>query len=174
MLAVPCDSSTAQSTLPASAAQQGAAAAEPLGAEMREKKRFFLAVTYLALAACAPRASTTPYQRPAADQLPLAVQECMGHPATDEYLRALHKEVIDRWKLPSRSHPNQTVTIEFRLLPNGEVADPTVVNPSDSRFADSALEAIRASSPFPPLPDAVQCLAGARLRLGFRNPEGAR
>ncbi len=85
------------------------------------------------------------------------------------YWSTMHRRVLSRWHIPPGTPPDQTVSLRFRLDPGGS---PTFVELASEQveLGESALDAFRASTPFPPMPDRVRCLARTPIRATFKNP----
>jgi TonB family protein len=78
--------------------------------------------------------------------------------------------MYDRWALPVDLPGNQSVELKFQLDPAGTASRVDVVRAGDARLGQSAVEALRAASPFDHMPDRVRCLANSTLVGTFRNP----
>lgn len=74
---------------------------------------------------------------------------------TDEYIGAVWSKVKQNWTIPQSLLPDKNITtiIDVRILRNGALEYAGFEKRSGNRyFDDSALRAVKKSSPFPPLP----------------------
>ena len=68
------------------------------------------------------------------------------------YLEEMHKQVSGKWQPPAVNQDSEVI-VKFTILKNGHVINPEIVKSSgDKEVDDSALKALRKSSPLPPLP----------------------
>lgn len=73
-------------------------------------------------------------------------------PEFQPYLEEIHKQISGKWQPPAVNKDSEVV-LKFTILKNGHVADEQVSQSSGSKEVDeSALTALRRSSPLPPLP----------------------
>jgi len=63
-----------------------------------------------------------------------------------------------------------TVTLKFRLDVAGSASRVALVRATDNALGASAIDALRAASPFPPLPEDARCLARVPITATFSNP----
>jgi TonB family protein len=69
----------------------------------------------------------------------------------DQYLDEIEKRVESKWKYPAKSE-NLQASVKFNIDRAGRVSELEIVKSSGRQdFDASALEAVRSSSPFPPL-----------------------
>jgi hypothetical protein len=59
------------------------------------------------------------------------------------------------------------VSLSFRLDPSGSASEVNFVSADNPAVGASAVEAMRAASPFDQMSDRVRCLAGDRLTATF-------
>jgi hypothetical protein len=97
-------------------------------------------------------------------------EDCMTRPEVQAYMARVKQRMYDRWALPADLPGNQSVELAFMLDPAGTSTRVEVVRAQDSRLGQSAVEALRAASPFDHMSDRVRCLANSRLVGTFRNP----
>ncbi|MCD6418994.1 TonB C-terminal domain-containing protein [bacterium] len=72
----------------------------------------------------------------------------------DFYLNLIMTKIANNWLNPLRGGRKMSVTIYFRIQKNGTVSDVKVEKKSGNSLLDqSALRAVLASSPLPPLPE---------------------
>jgi hypothetical protein len=96
--------------------------------------------------------------------------DCMRRPEVVAYMARVKQRMYDRWALPVDLPGNQSVELRFQLDPAGTASRVEFVRAQDSRLGQSAVEALRAASPFDHMPDRVRCLANSMLVGTFRNP----
>jgi TonB family protein len=65
---------------------------------------------------------------------------------------------------------NEQVTLRFTVDVSGSASAIEVLETRDNAFGASAVDAMRAASPFPPIPEAARCLARLPITAKFRNP----
>jgi TonB family protein len=99
-----------------------------------------------------------------------AETSCMEKPEVKSYLATLQRRTIDRWTLPFGVDPNQQVTLKFRIDVAGSASRVSLIKADDNALGASAIDALRAASPFPPIPDAARCLARVFVIARFSNP----
>ena len=98
----------------------------------------------------------------------VSMRECRNRPEVGQYLTRVKDRVEGRWNSDG-FEGNQEVTVEFRLDPSGSASRVLLRFASTSSAGDSAVRAMRASSPFDPMSDRVRCLAGANIALTFES-----
>ena len=73
-------------------------------------------------------------------------------PEFQPYLEEMHKQISGKWQPPAVNKDSEVV-LRFTILKNGHVIDESVLQSSgDKEVDESALTALRKSSPLPPLP----------------------
>lgn len=97
-------------------------------------------------------------------------EECMERPEVQQYWSQMHDRVLSRWHIPPGTPPNQTVSLRFKLDPGGSATFVELDSEREAKLGESAVEAFRAATPFPPMSDRVRCLARTAIRATFRNP----
>ncbi len=95
---------------------------------------------------------------------------CIERPEVQTYLSSVRDRTISRWVLPPGLTSDQKVTLRFRLDVAGSATSVSVVRASDNSLGASALDALRAASPFPPMPDDARCLSQVPIVATFSNP----
>lgn len=95
--------------------------------------------------------------------------DCFTRPEVRAYQQTVESRMRSRWNLPSGIASNQTVKLRFKLDAAGSVLSAQIVSSSDPRLGQSALDALRSASPFPPMSDRVRCMAGSAYVGTFRN-----
>lgn len=100
-------------------------------------------------------------------------QGCYARPEVKSYMSTVQSRVLDRWMLPPGVDANKRVTLRFRIDPAGSATKVSVVRAEDNALGASAVDALRSASPFPPMSDAVRCLARIPITGTFKNPRGS-
>ena len=92
-----------------------------------------------------------------ADGGPLSVARVDEPFAYDYYLEAVIGRISEKWAPPAGVSAQTTVTVRFRIMPQGRVYETAVEGPSAIPFFDrSAQDAIMRAQPFPPFPPAYR------------------
>jgi TonB family protein len=95
---------------------------------------------------------------------------CMQRPEVRDYLAVVRERMLARWVLPPGVDAGRRVTLRFRVDVAGSASDVSVVNAEDNSLGASAVDALRAASPFPPMPADVHCLSQVPIVGRFSNP----
>lgn len=95
---------------------------------------------------------------------------CYGRPAVRSYLAGVESRTINRWVLPPGLPADQRVTLRFHLDVAGSASRVNLVTATDNALGASAVDALRAASPFPPMPESARCLAQTPITATFSNP----
>ncbi len=95
---------------------------------------------------------------------------CLQRPQVQAYIGVVESRTLDRWMLPPGVPANQKVTLRFRLDVAGSPSKVEILAATDNALGVSAVDALRAASPFPPMPEAVRCLSRAGINATFTNP----
>jgi len=98
-------------------------------------------------------------------------QDCLKQPAVQSYIAEVKQRTYERWVLPPGVDAGRTVTLRFHIDIAGS-ASKVAAKADDNALAASAVDALRAASPFPPMPEEARCLATRVLIGTFRNPVG--
>ncbi len=96
--------------------------------------------------------------------------ECMAKNEVKQYLAVIEQRTIQRWVLPPGIKSDQKVTLRFRLDVAGSATSVSIKQASDNALGASAVDALRAAAPFPPMPEAVRCLGMLEVTATFSNP----
>jgi TonB family protein len=96
--------------------------------------------------------------------------DCFSRPEVVAYEEQIRTRMYARWILPADVPPSQEVRLQFSLDPAGSVTAVRPLGGGHPELAASAVEALRAAAPFPPMSDRVRCLARQQLTGIFRNP----
>ena len=97
-------------------------------------------------------------------------KECMAKPEVQDYLTQVKSRTLQRWVLPPGVDAGRRVTLKFRLDVAGSASNVAVERADDNSLGASAVDALRAASPFPPMPDDVRCLSLVPIVGTFSNP----
>jgi TonB family protein len=97
-------------------------------------------------------------------------RECFARPEVKSYLGSVQDKTLDRWILPPGVNADQTVTLRFKIDAAGSASNVSLVRASDNALGASAVDALRAAAPFPPMPDEARCLARVPITATFSNP----
>jgi TonB family protein len=101
---------------------------------------------------------------------PATASECFERPEVQSYLDSVQKRTLDRWILPPGVQADQKVTLRFKLDVAGSATSVSLVKASNNALGASAVDALNAASPFPPLPEAARCLVQVPITATFTNP----
>ncbi len=96
--------------------------------------------------------------------------ECLDRPEVRAYLDQVQKRTLDRWILPPGIQADNKVTLRFQLDVAGSAISVSLVRASDNALGASAVDALNAAAPFPPLPSRARCLARVPITATFSNP----
>jgi TonB family protein len=96
--------------------------------------------------------------------------ECFQKSAVRQYLADVEARTLSRWVLPPGVKADQRVTLQFKLDVAGSATSVSLKKASDNALGASAVDALRAAAPFPPMPDAARCLALVPITATFTNP----
>jgi TonB family protein len=96
--------------------------------------------------------------------------DCFSRPEVVAYEEQIRTRMYARWILPADVPPSQEVRLQFSLDPAGSVTNVRPIGGGHPELAASAVEALRAAAPFPPMSDRVRCLSKQQLTGIFRNP----
>ncbi len=98
----------------------------------------------------------------------VSMSECRNRPEVAQYLSRVKDRVELRWNADG-FEGTQEVAINFKLDPSGSALSVRLTRATIPSAGDSAIRAMRASSPFDPMSDRVRCLAGAQIVLTFES-----
>jgi TonB family protein len=99
-------------------------------------------------------------------------QSCLQLPAVQTYLDEVRRRTYERWVLPPGVDAGRKVTLRFHIDVAGSASKVAIVSAEDNALGASAVDALRAAAPFPPMSEEVRCLAGQRIKGTFSNPVG--
>ena len=97
--------------------------------------------------------------KPTLPNAPLSFAECISEPDVVDYLHSVRDTTLHNWTAPAGG-ANYSVKFRFELGAAGEVIRATAIEGGPQEVLDSAVLAMRRSSPFGDLPP---CLAGVEL-----------
>jgi TonB family protein len=97
-------------------------------------------------------------------------RSCLGRPAVQSYLAKVKDRTMSRWVLPPGVDPRKQVKLRFRLDAAGSANSISIVRAEDNALGASAVDALRAASPFPAMPDDARCLTRVPIVGTFSNP----
>jgi TonB family protein len=100
---------------------------------------------------------------------PAGAADCTERTDVRNYLAEVERRTYDRWVLPPGIDPDQEVVLRFKLDAAGSAVTVSVVKSSDNALGASAVDALRAAAPFPPMSGDVRCLAGLPIVGKFKN-----
>jgi outer membrane biosynthesis protein TonB len=83
------------------------------------------------------------------------------------YITNLQQRIYARWSLPY-GVKDVRVILRFAIDVAGSASSIQLVS-GDNAIGASAIDAMRASSPFPPMPDRVRCLANKNINATFSS-----
>ena len=95
---------------------------------------------------------------------------CMERQEVRDYLAIVKDRMLDRWVLPPGVNGGNRVKLNFRVDAAGSATNVRVERADDQALGASAVDALRAASPFPPMPDAARCLSQVPIVGTFSNP----
>jgi len=96
--------------------------------------------------------------------------ECFGKPSVQSYLGRVQDRTLSRWILPPGVAADQNVTLRFKLDVAGSATSVSLVRASNNALGASAVDALNAASPFPPMPEGARCLSQVPITATFSNP----
>ncbi len=95
---------------------------------------------------------------------------CLDRPEAQAYIEGVKKRMYARWLLPEGVPNNKPVKLAFSLDASGSLLKAETRKSSGSSDLDqSAVEALRAASPFPPMNPSARCLSGTTLSGTFTS-----
>ncbi|HKA16646.1 MAG TPA: TonB family protein [Myxococcota bacterium] len=97
---------------------------------------------------------------------------CLDSPAVKSYLDGVRQRMYERWVLPPGVDAGRKVTMRFHLDVAGSASKVSIVKAEDNALGASAVDALRAAAPFPPMPEDARCLSSRPIVGTFSNPVG--
>ena len=99
-------------------------------------------------------------------------RSCMRVQAAHAYLVAAKRKALDIWVLPERIPAHRCAVVQFALARDGTFSSPPALVVGDNALMNaSAVQALKESAPFDPIPEDALCLANLPLWSRFENPE---
>lgn len=96
--------------------------------------------------------------------------QCLANPIVQGYLNQVQEKTLERWILPPGVQADQNVTLRFKLDVAGSATNVSLLSATDNALGASAVDALRAAAPFPPMPEGARCLSRVPITATFTNP----
>jgi len=93
--------------------------------------------------------------------------DCIKRPEVTSYIANLQQRIYSRWSLPY-GVKDVRIVLRFAIDVAGSASSIQLVK-GDNAIGASAIDAMRSSSPFPPMPDRVRCLANKNINATFSS-----
>lgn len=94
--------------------------------------------------------------------------DCYERPEVKAYWQQIRTRMYARWVVPPDARTGVTVKLRFKLDTAGSASGIEVIESTDPSLGASALDALRAASPFDPMSDRVRCLARSKILATFQ------
>jgi len=91
----------------------------------------------------------------------------LSHPDFGLYLDFIKKRVHSAWRYPEGISGVHKIDLVIVLDRGGQLVQVRIVKSGDSKIDNSAMQAMRRASPFPPIPESLRDLAGDEIRIKF-------
>ncbi len=91
----------------------------------------------------------------------------LSSPDFNAYLNKIKNRVNAVWKYPQGISGRHKVYLSFVLDRAGTLVQVKVIESPDSKLDNSALQAMKRASPFPPIPESLKGLAGEEIGIRF-------
>jgi hypothetical protein len=98
------------------------------------------------------------------------VVPCFQSAFVIRYMKDVEQRTHKRWQVPEGVPADTEVRLRFMLDSSGNATQVEYVGDTDPVLGNSAVAALRAASPFPPMNDNVRCMANKKLRGTFSVP----
>jgi hypothetical protein len=96
---------------------------------------------------------------------------CKNSAPVHRYYSFIKERTLARWDVPPGTPSGEEVKLRFELDSSGSATKVEFIHATNDALGDSAVRALRESSPFPAMNDAVRgCLADTPLRAKFSVP----
>ncbi len=99
----------------------------------------------------------------------VSFDECLARPEVQAYMERVKDRMISRWSLPIGATTTE-VALSFKLDVAGSAAGIEFRQTGDPAVGESAVDALKAASPFDHMAKPVRCLANRPLVARFKNP----
>jgi hypothetical protein len=86
-------------------------------------------------------------------------KDCLQRPEVTAYMEEIRRRMYARWVVPAQASGNRQIQLRIRLEPGGSLIKVENAGTSDEFLGTSAMDALRAASPFPPMQGPVRCLS---------------
>lgn len=94
--------------------------------------------------------------------------DCDTRPEVRAYMDQIKQRTLARWATAGRTPVGRVrAKLRFQVDAGGSASRVEMVTADDPGVGSSVVDALRAASPFPPMPDRVRCLAGSQLTATF-------
>ncbi len=103
-------------------------------------------------------------------QVDSSASDCFQRRPVQEYVASIEGRALALWVLPPGVSANEKVTLQFKLDVEGSVTSVRLLQQSDEALGTSAVKALYAAAPFPPMADDVRCLGLVPITATFTNP----
>jgi hypothetical protein len=90
-------------------------------------------------------------------------RDCLQRPEVTAYMEAMKKRVYARWVVPADASGSRRVQLRIKLEAGGSLLSVENTQGGDELLGNSAMDALRAASPFPPMSGPIRCLAQRHL-----------
>jgi hypothetical protein len=98
------------------------------------------------------------------------VVPCLQSAGVQRYLDGVRERTRKRWSVPAGTKPDSQVILRFDLDAAGMASRVEVEEGEDAVLGKSAVRALIAAAPFPPMDDATRCLTEKRIKTTFSIP----
>jgi hypothetical protein len=98
-------------------------------------------------------------------------RDCLQRPEVTAYMEAMRKRVYARWVVPAEASGNRKIQLRIKLEAGGSLISVENAQGSDQLLGTSAMEALRAAAPFPPMSGPTRCLAQRHLMTTWSTLE---
>jgi hypothetical protein len=98
-------------------------------------------------------------------------RDCLQRPEVTAYMEAMRKRVYARWVVPADVSGNRKIQLRIKLEAGGSLLSVENAAGNDEQLGNSAMEALRAASPFPPMSGPIRCLAQRHLMTTWSTLE---
>jgi hypothetical protein len=95
---------------------------------------------------------------------------CMQSAYVQRYMDVIRRRTTARWDVPPDTPVDEKVVLHFEIDSSGTAANVDYDKRVSPELGASAVAALRAASPFPPMSDDNRCLSELKLRATFSVP----
>jgi hypothetical protein len=86
-------------------------------------------------------------------------RDCLQRPEVMAYIETMRQRMLARWVVPADATGSRKVQLRIKLEAGGSLLKVENTKTTDELLGRSAMEALRAASPFPPMSGPIRCLA---------------